>query len=65
MNENDKTDDVPDVKSVEGRPECDACGDMVKLTFHNGVPTFAKHCKECFAELRYGKIPKFGRRKPF
>ena len=44
------------------RPECVSCGDPVKIVVHSGgVPLAAKHCKECYAELRWGKIPKYRR----
>jgi hypothetical protein len=46
------------------RPECQSCGDPVKIVFHSGgQPMMAQHCKECYAELRYGKVPKFKRRR--
>ena len=44
------------------RPKCEACGDPVKIVIHSGGhPMAAKHCKDCYAELRYGKIPKHKR----
>ena len=52
----------PDTKI---RPTCDACGDSVKVVFHSGIPKYAKHCKECYAELRWGKIPKMKRGKRY
>lgn len=47
------------------RPECVSCGDPVKIIVHSGgTPMAAQHCKECYAELRWGKIPKTrGRRR--
>lgn len=44
------------------RPKCIACGDPVKIVIHSGgVPMAAQHCRECYAELRWGKIPKHRR----
>jgi hypothetical protein len=44
------------------RPSCSACGDPVKIIVHSGgTPMAAQHCRECYAELRWGKIPKHRR----
>jgi hypothetical protein len=46
------------------RPKCVSCGDPVKLVVHSGGHVMAaQHCKECYAELRWGKIPKYRRRR--
>lgn len=57
-------------KKLEGdmnaRPTCTACGDPVKIVFHSGgVPMAAQHCKDCYAELRWGKVPKPRGRRSF
>jgi hypothetical protein len=67
MNDNDKAEleAVASSFDIKGRPGCDSCGDPVKIVFYDGVPHFAKHCKECFAELRYGKIPKLRGKRTF
>ena len=52
-----------DPEEQSGRPKCISCGDSVKAVYHSGQPMWAQHCRECFAELFHGKIPKFkGRR---
>ena len=44
------------------RPSCASCGDPVKIVIHSGgTPRAAQHCRECYAELRWGKIPKHRR----
>ena len=65
MNEHDRAnlEAVAEGFGIKGRPECESCGDPVKLIFHNGTPVFAQHCRECFAELKYGKIPKLKRKR--
>jgi len=46
------------------RPKCISCGDPAKMVIHSGgVPMAAAHCKDCYAELRWGKIPKYKRRR--
>lgn len=46
------------------RPSCISCGDPVKIVVHSGgVPMAAAHCKDCYAELKWGKIPKYQRRR--
>jgi len=53
------------VDPEETRPSCAACGDPVKVVHHSGIPKYAAHCRECYAELRWGKIPVGrGRRRP-
>ena len=62
----EQEDDYLFVEIVEGqkRSECVACGDPVKIVVHSGgKPMAALHCKECYAELRYGKFPKMRRRR--
>lgn len=45
------------------RPVCQACGDPVKIVFYSGTPKFAQHCKDCYGELRWGKVSQYrGRR---
>jgi hypothetical protein len=59
-------DDYKFNKVEEGakRPGCTSCGDPVKIVVHSGgVPMAAQHCKDCYAELRWGKIPKYSRRR--
>ena len=52
------------VEDGSKRPSCVACGDPVKIVIHSGgVPMAAKHCKDCYAELRWGKVPKYSRRR--
>ena len=61
-----KEDDYKFNKVGEGseRAQCAACGDPVKVIVHSGgVPMAAQHCKECYAELRWGKIPNGRRRR--
>lgn len=54
-----------DISAEEKRPSCASCGDQVKIVHHRGIPKYAAHCKECYAELRWGKIPAGrGRRRP-
>lgn len=46
------------------RPSCVSCGEPVKMIVHSGgVPMAAQHCKDCYAELRWGRVPKEGRRR--
>lgn len=46
------------------RPLCVACGDPVKVIIHSGgVPMAAQHCKDCYDELRWGKIPMSNRKR--
>ena len=46
------------------RPECISCGDPVKVVIHSGgLPMLAQHCRDCYAELRWGKIPRSSRRR--
>lgn len=52
-----------DTKAVKTRPDCRSCGDPVKTVYFNGTPKYAQHCHECFAEVRYGKIPAAPRRR--
>lgn len=50
----------------KGRPRCISCGDPVKIIIHSGgVPLAAQHCRECYAELRWNKIPKIKKRRPY
>lgn len=46
------------------RPKCISCGDLVKTIHYDGIPKYARHCGDCYAELMYGKIYKGGRKKP-
>lgn len=51
-------------EDVKERPKCAACGDPVKIVMHSGgKPMAAQHCRECYAELRNGKIPKYNQRR--
>lgn len=53
-----------EIKEGSKRAACTACGDPVKIVIHSGgKPMAAQHCKECYAELRYGKLPKIRRRR--
>lgn len=65
--ENEKQEEEYQFDEVEegsSRPECVSCGDPVKIIVHSGgVPMAAQHCKDCYAELRWGKIPKYNRRR--
>ena len=46
------------------RPVCLACGDPVKMVYHSGgIPKYAQHCRECYTELRWGKIPRASRHR--
>ena len=62
----DEEDSYEFVEVEEGakRPTCISCGDPAKIVIHSGgVPMAAQHCRECYAELRWGKIPKYRRRR--
>lgn len=52
-----------DVEPDQEHPVCMACGDPVKIIYHSGVPKYAQHCSECYAELRWGKVPAANRRR--
>jgi len=52
-----------DIDQVDKKPNCQACGDPVKIVFHDGKPRYAQHCHECYAELRWGKVPPSNLRK--
>jgi nitrate reductase beta subunit len=54
-----------DPSEHRGRPGCISCGDPVKAVHHSGKPMLARHCRECFAELFHGKIPKPRGRRTF
>ena len=59
-------DSYPFSRIEEGaqRPKCISCGDPAKIVFHSGgVPMAAEHCREYYAELRFGKIPKYRRKR--
>jgi hypothetical protein len=64
-NEKHSSDDYyREVEEGGKRPGCISCGDSVKIVVHSGGKAMAaKHCKECYAELRYGKIPKYIRKR--
>jgi len=48
----------------KNHPSCSACGDPVRVVYHSGgIPMYAQHCHECYAEIRYGKIPPAPRRR--
>lgn len=61
--EQEKSEDEYKFEKIEEgskRPACVACGDPVKIIVHSGgVPMAAQHCKDCYAELRWGKIPHY------
>ena len=64
----DGNDTAPDsfkeLENTTERPKCVACGDPVKVVIHSGgVPKAAQHCRECYAELHWGKIPKLKKRR--
>lgn len=40
------------------RPSCISCGDPVRMVNHTGKMMLARHCRECYAELFHGKIPR-------
>ena len=64
--ENEKQEEEYQFNEIDGskRPECISCGDPVKIVVHSGgVPMAAQHCKDCYAELKWGKIPKYNRRR--
>jgi len=46
-----------------GRPDCRSCGDPVKVVYYSGRPRYAQHCRECYAELKHGKIPRAPQRR--
>ena len=52
------------VEEDDERPVCFSCGDPVRIVYHSGgIPMYAQHCRECYAELRWGKIPPANRRR--
>jgi hypothetical protein len=66
MEDKEQENDYVFIEIEEGskRTSCVACGDPVKIVIHSGgKPMAAQHCKECYAELRYGKFPKLRRRR--
>ena len=65
--EESQEDEYSFVEIEEGatkRAECISCGDPVKIVVHSGGKAMAaQHCKDCYAELRWGKIPRASRRR--
>lgn len=55
----------PSTTDPDKRPLCAACKDPVTVVFVNGQATFANYCRECWAELRWGKIPPPNRKRTF
>ena len=62
---NEKSDQYAyfDPDECSGRPKCISCSDPVKVVHHSGKPMFARHCRDCYAELMHGVIPKMKSRR--